>query len=691
MTDLVDVLIVDDERVNLIILEGILKGPGLNIVSAKSGEEALELVRKQDFALVLLDVMMPGIDGFKTAELMRSLDNHRNVPIIFITAISKEQKHVFKGYELGAVDYLFRPVEPEVLQSKVNVFIDLFRQKKALRESEERYRTVADYNWDWEIWFAPDGQVLYMSPSCKRISGYPAQDFFDSPKQIEDIIHPEYLMGWKGFMGDEIRVEGDFYDFRIRHEQGNAVWISQVKQQVYSSDGSSLGLRCSLRDITERKEMELELRYQALHDPLTQVANRTLLMDRISHALQRSRRHDTRYAVVFMDLDRFKVVNDSMGHNFGDLLLIEVSKRLQSCVRGMDTVSRFGGDEFVLFLEELESPGEAFRVVRRVRDFMREPFVISGHEIQTSASIGVVFDSEEHQSPDEIIQKANIAMYRAKEAGRDQYHVFDAHMLEEAVKLLKLENDLRHAITNQEFYVVYQPIMDLSNNRLTGFEALARWKRPDGEFIGPGEFIPVAEDTGMIIDIGMIILEQACIAMRDWLKKFPIAKNVSISVNLSGRQFGQESLTGDICQILKKTGLPPENLKLEITETTIMDDVQTSASKLEELKLEGITLAIDDFGTGYSSLSYLQKLPLDHLKVDLSFVQQMEGSQANIEIVRAIINLAHSLRLKCVAEGIETVEQQGLLYSMQCEFGQGYLFAKPLPATDVPAFIEQYT
>ncbi len=691
MTYLVDILIVDDERVNLVMLGGILKGPSLNIVSANSGEEALELVRKHDFALVLLDVMMPGLDGFETAEIIRTLDNHRNVPIIFITAISKEQKHVFKGYELGAVDYLFKPVEPEILKSKVNVFIDLFRQKKALRESEERYRTVADYNWDWEIWFAPDGQVLYMSPSCERISGYPVQVYLDSPQKLEEIIHADDLTGWKGFMGDEFRAKGDSYDFRICHAQGDILWISQVNQEVRSLDGSGLGLRCSLRDITVRKKMELELRYQALHDPLTQMANRTLLLDRISQALQRSKRHDTCYAVIFMDLDRFKVLNDSLGHNFGDLLLIEVSKRLLSCVRSKDTVSRFGGDEFVLFLEDLDSPGEAFRVVRRVRDAMREPFVIGDQEVQTSASLGVVFDSEEHQSPDEIIQKANIAMYRAKEAGRDQYHVFDAHMLEQAVRLLKLENDLRRAITHQEFYVVYQPIMDLSNNKLTGFEALARWNRPDGEFIGPGEFIPVAEDTGMIIDIGMIILEQACVAMCSWLNEFPMAKHITVSVNLSGRQFGQESLTEDICQMLKKTGLPSGNLKLEITETTIMDDVHSSAFKLEELKLKGITLAIDDFGTGYSSLSYLQKLPLDHLKVDLSFVQQMQSSPANIEIVRAIINLAHSLRLKCVAEGIETVEQQSLLYSMQCEYGQGYLFAKPLPVTDVPTFIKQYT
>ncbi|MBU1247588.1 MAG: EAL domain-containing protein, partial [Proteobacteria bacterium] len=651
MDTLVDILIVDDERVNLKILEGILRSPDLNIVSAISGEDALQMIQERDFALVLLDVMMPGIDGFKTAERIRSMDTSRHVPIIFVTAISKEQRHVFKGYELGAVDYLFKPVEPEILQSKVSVFIDLHLQKRALRESEERYRTVADYNWDWEIWFGPRGEVHYMSPSCERISGYPVEKYVQQPTFIEEIIHPDDLIGWRGFMADELRAEGESFDFRIHRADGPIRWLSQVKQEV-RSNGKSLGLRCSLRDITVRKEMELQLRHQALHDPLTQVANRTLLIDRIGQALHRSRRHNTRYAVVFMDLDRFKVVNDSLGHGFGDKLLTEVSKRLLECVRGMDTVSRFGGDEFVLFLEELENPSEAFRVVRRVRDAMRQPFIIDGHEVQTSASLGVVLDTEDHKSADELIQKANIAMYRAKESGRDQYNVFDSQMLERAVRLLKIESDLRRAIVKDEFFVAFQPIVDLSDGRLTGFEALARWQHPEDGLINPGEFIPIAEDTGMIIDIGMIILEKACTTMVGWLKEYPALAQVTISVNLSGRQFGLEGLAEDIRQVLKKTGLPPQNLKLEITETIIMDDVLTSAAKLKELRQEGITLAIDDFGTGYSSLNYLTYIPVHKVKLDKS-INDKFLTHKNNRVMESLILLAHSLNLLITAEGIE--------------------------------------
>lgn len=684
----VDILVVDDERVNLKILEGVLRSDDINIITAMTGEEALQRIEERDFALVLLDVMMPGLDGFSTAERIRAREATSDMPIIFVTAISKEQKHVFKGYELGAVDYLFKPVEPEILQSKVNVFIRLHRQKLALIESEERYRTVADYNWDWETWVAPGGDVLYMSPSCERISGYSPQRFIESPGFLEKIIHTEDLMGWKGFMADELHLDAESHDFRIRHKDGDLRWLSLVKQEVRGRDDTCLGMRCSMRDITKRKEMEIQLRHHQLHDSLTQLANRYLLMDRVQRAFARTSKQGAAYAVVFLGLDRFKVINDSLGHAFGDKLLVEVGRRLADCVRGGDMVSRFSGDEFVLFMEDLDGPSEAYRLVSHVSESLREPFHIEGHEIKTSASLGVVLQSDDHKSPEEIIQKANIAMYRAKESGRDQYNVFDPNMLERAVRQLKLENEIRRAIAEREFTVAYQPIVDLSNSKVKGFEALARWEHPQDGTISPGEFIPIAEDTGMIIDLGMLVLEQACTDMAGWMEKYPEARDVTVSVNLSGRQFGLENLAGDIRGVLQRTGLPSRNLKLEITETTIMDDVQASAAKLSELRDEGITLAIDDFGTGYSSLSYLQKLPLDHLKVDLSFVQQMVGSHENIEIVRAIINLAHSLRLKCVAEGIETQEQKGLLYSMQCEFGQGYLFSRPMPPEDIPAFFE---
>ncbi|SKA81013.1 PAS domain S-box-containing protein/diguanylate cyclase (GGDEF) domain-containing protein [Paucidesulfovibrio gracilis DSM 16080] len=679
--DKAKILIVDDDRVNLKVLEGMLRGLDAEIHLALSGEEALELAMQHHFVLVLLDVMMPGIDGFQTAEQLRSRGGTEDIPIIFVTAISKEQRHVFKGYELGAVDYLFKPVEPEILQSKVRVFLDLYAQRQALQASEERYRTVADYNYDWEIWFSPNDKILYCSPSCERISGYTADEIIDGEDIFRRIILDEDYDSWRHFMADEMRVDGDSFDFRIFRKDGRERWISLVKFDVRKDDGKSLGLRCSLRDITDRKKMEIQLRHQALHDPLTALANRTLLMDRVARAMERANRHeDFHFALVFLDLDRFKVVNDSLGHIFGDSLLVEVSKRLWECVRGMDTVARFGGDEFVLLLEELDAPREAFTVIRRVLDQLREPFLIEGHQVQTTVSIGVVLGAQEDDRPSDLLQKANIAMYRAKESGRDRFDIYNDRMLQRAVDLMHLENDLRKAVQEREFRVYYQPIVSLEHGGLAGFEALVRWEHPERGIVSPGEFIPLAEETGLIIDLGRQVLEESTRTLARWGREHEQAEKLQLSVNISARQFRNNDLVQDVITALQKSGLQPGRLKLEITESTVMDNVETSLLRLQRLKEEGIRISMDDFGTGYSSMSYLQKFPLDQLKVDLSFVRRILDSTENAEIVRAIITLAHSLRMAVVAEGIELEEQADLLHSLHCELGQGYLYSPPVPA-----------
>ena len=504
------------------------------------------------------------------------------------------------------------------------------------------------------------------------------------------IIVEEDYESWRHFMADEMRVDGDSFDFRIRRKDGQERWISQVKFDVRKEDGHSLGLRCSLRDITERKKMEIQLRHQALHDPLTDLANRNLLMDRVARVMERFRRHaDYHFAVVFLDLDRFKVVNDSLGHIFGDGLLVEVSKRLRQCVRGMDTVARFGGDEFVLLLEELDAPREAFTVIRRVLDSLREPFLLEGHRVQTTVSIGVVLDAQPEDRSGDLLQKANIAMYRAKESGRDRFDIYNDRMLQQAVDLMHLENDLRKAVLQQEFRVYYQPIISLNGGGLVGFEALARWNHPDRGIVSPGEFIPLAEETGLIIDLGRQILEEATRTMARWTRLSPNAKRLQLSVNISARQFRNNDLVGDVIEALRKSRLDPGCLKLEITESTVMDDVETSLLRLQRFKEEGIQLSMDDFGTGYSSMSYLQKFPLDQLKVDLSFVRRILDSTENAEIVRAIITLAHSLRMVVVAEGIEFEEQAVLLRELNCELGQGFLYSPPVPAEEAELFLRE--
>ena len=569
--------------------------------------------------------------------------------------------------------------------------MERMRAEEALRQSEERYRTIADHNYDMECWLSPEGRMVYVSPSSERITGYPPEEFISDPTFMDGIIHPDDFTDWRRHMNamSEAGIEGgESVDFRLIRADGEEVWISQVTRHASGSGGKPLGLRFSLRDITSRKHMEEQLAYQALHDPLTSLANRSLCLDRIGQAQGRARRREGyHFAVAFMNLDRFKVVNESLGHAAGDNLLREVARRLGQELRDLDTVARFGGDEFVLLLEELESPAEAVRIVRRLRDVMSEPFAVSGRTIQTGASFGILLSPDTDDRPEDLLRDANIAMHRAKEAGGGNLKVFNQRMLEQAVHIMTMEGDLRQAVDKGEFFVKYQPIVRLSDGRLTGFEALVRWLHPERGVIAPLEFIPLAEETGLILPLGRMVLERACRDLAGWRADMPEAESLVMSVNLSPRQFSMPGLPGMVSQVLDAAGLPPGCLKLEITETVIMDDPNRAIEALGRLKHMGVRLSVDDFGTGYSSMSYLQRLPLDFLKVDLSFVRNIHTSQEDHEIVRAIVGLAHSLGLETISEGVETIRHRDILRALGSEYGQGYLFSRPVPAAEVPGLV----
>lgn len=703
MSERINILIVDDEQINLKLLRGILKGFQLNILSAMSGEEALKIAARGDFALILLDVMMPGMDGFECAERLREKPETRSTPIIFVTAINKEQRHIFRGYELGAVDYLFKPVEPEVLRGKVRTFVELHRQRRsietaatrlstlvhkleesrnALEESERRYRIVADYNYDWESWISPDDRTLYVSPACERISGYPPERFINDPGFMETIMHQDDIPLWRDFLSDEEHGDGGSIDFRIYNSNARMRWVNAVKRSVVDQD-EHLGSRVSLRDVTERREMKERMEHQALHDPMTGLPNRVLCMERVNRARQRAKRHSMYFAVLLLDLDRFKVINETLGHVAGDKLLAEVADRLRGCVRDMDTVGRFGGDEFVLLVEEFHDHAHVKTVADKIISELQKPFMLGMDEVRSSASMGVVVsDGKCEDCSEDILHNAHIAMYAAKDAGKNQYTFFEDSMREKAVRTLTLEKDLRRALRDDEFILHYQPIINLESAEVTGFETLIRWEHPDRGLVSPGEFIPIAEDSGLIVEMGEWVLRKAAGVFTEWLKQCRSPEQVFFSVNISARQFREPSLVQMVDSVLAETGLPPKHLKLEITETVIMLDVMDSVRKLNALKDIGISLSVDDFGTGYSSMSYLQKFPVDQLKVDLSFVQRLDRDRDSVEIVRAIINLAHALKLSVVAEGIETQEQKNTLYSLHCDHGQGYLFSKPVPESD---------
>ena len=708
MSDTVDVLVVDDERINLKLVEGILRGQDLNLVTAMSGSEALKLLDSHDFAVALLDVMMPGMDGFELAEHLRSSEATRNIPIIFITAISKEQKHVFRGYELGAVDYLFKPVEPEILRGKTNIFAELHRHKRsllkttqrlemtvreleasraALVESEQRYRMVADYNYDWESWIGPDGELIYISPSCERISGYPPQSYFEDPGLMQRIVHHDDLASWNLFMDDDSVSDEESLDFRINDSSAKVKWVSMVKHCIKSDDGKSLGIRSSMRDVTNRKRMEGLLQHSALHDNLTGLPNRVLFLDRLGQAAERASRSHLLNAVIYINLDRFQAINDHYGHAMGDKVMVRVGVRLQQVVRSIDTVARFGSDEFGILIEEIQRKSDVRDLVQHVFNSFKESIEVDGVPFSIAASIGYAVDSVGEIDSETLLQNAQVAMNEAKEKGKNRVVAYNKKMREGVVNVLAVESDLKRALQAREFVAFYQPIVNLADGSLYGFETLARWRHPERGWVSPGEFIPVAEDTGLIVELGAQILEQACAVMNRWRNTYTTARDLNIAVNISAKQFSETSLAADVERILRSTGLPPDCLKLEITETVVMLDANKSTNQLKLLKNLGILLSIDDFGTGYSSMSYLQKFPTDQLKIDLSFVQRMESTPENIEIIRAIVNMAHSLRLRVVAEGIETERQRDLLYSLQCDYGQGYLYSRPLPEEEAEVFV----
>lgn len=709
MSETVDVLVVDDERINLRLVEGILKGHDMNLVLAQSASEALESLADHDYAVALLDVMMPGMNGFELAEELRGSEATRHIPIIFITAISKEQRHVFRGYELGAVDYLIKPVEPEVLRGKTNIFAELHRHKRSLKEasrrleatvaeleasqvalkaSEQRYRMVADYNYDWETWFAPDGGIHYISPSCKRISGYAPEEFQEDPMLMRRIIHRDDLPGWLSFMDDETLDDEKSLDFRISDKNAKLRWLSMIKHSIHSDEGDDMGVRVSMRDITNRKTMEWKLEHTALHDFLTGLPNRMLFVDRVGQAAERAARTGDWFAVLYINLDRFQAVNDHYGHSVGDKLIVRMAVKLRKTVRSSDTVARFGSDEFGILIEGLPRKSDIRDMIHSIHDSFKSSVRIDGSRFTISASIGYDAASNGQKDAEEMVHNSQVAMNAAKQRGKSRIVAYNKHMREGVVNILAMEQELKRALEGREFEPYFQPIVNLADGTLYGFETLTRWNHPKRGMVNPGEFIPVAEDTGLIVELGGQVLEYACSIMQGWRKKYPVARDLNIAVNISARQFAESSLATRVEQILEDTGLPAQCLKLEITETVVMLDAVKSVNQLNMLKKLGVMLSIDDFGTGYSSMSYLQKFPTDQLKIDLSFVQRMETAPENIEIIRAIVNMAHSLRLRVVAEGIETERQRDLLYSLQCDYGQGYLYSRPLPEPEAEDFVK---
>ncbi len=456
----------------------------------------------------------------------------------------------------------------------------------------------------------------------------------------------------------------------------NALLEQRVQQRTCELEATNATLT---REISERQKIEDKLLYDALHDSLTQLPNRVLFMERVKNALSRTRRNPAyKFAVLFIDLDRFKIVNDSLGHAVGDQLLIAIARQLEGCLREADTVARLGGDEFTVLLESIDDLEDAIEIAERIQAAIKSHFCLEGHRIFTSASIGIAVGSAQYEKMEDILRDADIAMYRAKEMGRSCYAIFDQNMYYQTLRLLHLESDLRQALERNEFLLHYQPIISLITGKLSGFEALVRWEHPKQGFVSPGEFIPMAEDTGLIVPLGEWVLREACRQMQAWQSQYPEAQELRISVNLAGKQLQEPDLIDKIDAILAQTQLDGQSLRLELTESMLMERTEEIIAILQQIRDRQIQLSIDDFGTGYSSLSYLHRFPVTTLKIDRTFVSNMSSDAENFEIVRTVITLAHTLSMEVVAEGVETIEQSTQLKGLGCELSQGYLFSKPL-------------
>ena len=583
--------------------------------------------------------------------------------------------------------------------------LQLHRIRRQLAERDQLFRLISENAADMIALVDSNGRRLYNSPAYQKVLGYSAQELQQTSglEQIHPDDRPRVLEA-----AEKARLtgRGQPVEYRIRHKDGSWRILESTASAIRNAKGETEKLVIVNRDITERKRAEQMLVHNAFHDGLTDLPNRALFLDRLQHVVNLAKRHPSyKFAVLFIDVDEFKLYNDSLGHTAGDQLLIQIGQRLTNSLRREDTVSRsaaqlqseaaeqddtlarLGGDEFTILLYDIRDASDAIRVAERITAKLAAPFTIKDQEIVISVSIGIALSTTPHSGAEELLRDADIAMYRAKRAGKARCEVFDTAMHAGAVRRLRLETDLRKALERGEFLNHYQPIVALPAGNIVGFEALARWQAAD-RLVPPGEFVAVANETGIILPMNRGLLLQACERLRCWREEFPHLP-LYMSMNVSAREFENPDLARGIAATLQQTGVLPSSLQLEIMETIAMGDAEKAGAALAQLKALGVRLSIDDFGTGYSSLSRLQRFPVDTLKIDRSFISQMDSDRESREMVRIIISLAHNFQLRVVAEGVETRPQADQLQQLGCDLAQGYLYSRPLAADAVPQLLAQ--
>jgi len=693
------ILVVDDNPVNLGVVVDHLEVQGFDVLVALGGLEALERVRHVQPDLILLDVMMPDLDGFETCRRLKQQAATRDIPVIFMTALTDVDSKV-AGFAAGGVDYVGKPFQIEELMARVRTHLALRRAQQALyeqkydleaevaarkaaetslRDSELRHRRLFETAGDGILVIDCDANTIHdLNARCSQMLGARADDL--RGRAVDDI--PLFRdMGGKAVV-DTLKQKGQITwdDLSWQRPDGSAISV-EVLGTTYRA-GDRLLAQCTFRDIRPRKEAEARVRYLALHDALTGLPNRALLMDRLNHAMAQARRDQSQVGLLLLDLDHFKHINDSLGHFVGDSLLEEVSKRLRSVLREVDTPARLGGDEFVVAACGLAGAADAEMLAKRILDVFKPVFRIGKHDLHVGTSIGISLYPGDGDNAAALLQAADTAMYQAKKKGRGTYRLFTRDLSMAAERWHTLSNDLHGACERGEFVLHYQPQYSLDKSGVIGLESLLRWQHPVEGLVQPGLFIPLLEEHGRMVEVGRWVLRTACAQNAAWQAQG--LPKVRIAVNLSAQQFYRSDIVQTVREALHDSGLAPEWLELELTESLTLDDTETTLHIMQDLKDMGVKLSLDDFGTGWSSLGYLRRFPLDRIKIDRSFVRDLMNDDSTAAIVHSILDLARQLDLDCVAEGVETQEQLEHLRGEHCPAIQGFLFSRPVGASAIP-------
>ncbi len=606
---------------------------------------------------------------------------------VILIAPADLESTALQAVKEGAYDYLLtHRSDAELIQRSIRYTLARRQAEDDLRDSEERYKLAADGAndglWDWNL----RTNRIRLSARWKEMIGYGDGELTANAQEWLDRIHPDDIEAVREAMAAHIdsRTTEFRAEYRLRHRDGSWRWMAGRGIVLRDAQGTACRMAGSQADITDSRRTAEQLVYTTFHDALTGLPNRAHVHERLTRAIRRSKSNGGyRFAILFLDLDRFKLINESLGHAAGDEVLVAFSRRLARTARPSDTIARLGGDEFVVFLDDICSVLDAQHAAEGIHAALLGPFTVSGQELYTTVSIGIAMSSASYDLPEQIIRDADTAMDRAKSLGRSRHEVFDKEMHDRAVAMLTLENDLRRALEKGQFAVQYQPIVNLESGRIRGFEALVRWLHPTAGCLGPTSFIPLAEETGLIVPMGWWVLREACRQLKAWQVQFPLESPLTMSVNLSSRQVMAPNLISELRAILEETRIDPGTLILEMTESVLMANSDESFAILELLRSLNVQLHIDDFGTGYSSLSYLQHIPTDTLKIDRSFISRIGDGDSNSEIVRTIVTLARNLGMRATVEGVETADQLERARSLECVDGQGFFFSEPRDSKEI--------